>query len=208
MTHLTTEHLRRWLDGEAEADRLQIVDHLAVCDACSARYAEMIRTQPTDTTPARFSAADFVSRGERVLNQAAPGRWRMPRWAPAFGAAFIVVLAVGFFLGRDTVDRGTVYRGTEAGVELTRPIGGRVAATAVVFEWRADEQLGPFRLRVIDLAAPEKPLIDRANVRSGYRPTDEERQRFKPGVIYRWFVEFRSASGGVDASPAGRFEIE
>jgi hypothetical protein len=205
--HLSAEQLRQWRDGEAEADRQQIVGHLATCDTCSARYAEMMRTRPIDTAPARFDPADFVARGEQVFGVPAPSRWHIPRWATAFGAALIVVLGLGYFLGRDFVYRESVYRGAGASVELVRPIDSRVAAADLVFEWRADEQLGPFRLRVIDLAAPEKPLIDQGNVRSGYRPTGDERERFKPGVIYRWFVEFRSASGAVDASPAGRFEI-
>ena len=206
--HLSSEQLRRWRDGEAEADRRQVVGHMAICDACSARYAEMIRTQPIDTAPARFEPADFVARGEQVFARPARGRWGMPRWAPAFSGALIVVLGLGYLLNQDSFDREAVYRGAGAGIELMRPIDTRVAAADLVFEWRAGEQPGPFRLRVIDLAVPEKPLIDRENVRSGYRPTDQERQRFTPGVIYRWFVEFRSASGGVDASPAGRFEIQ
>ena len=206
--HLSAEQLRRWRDGEAEADRQRIVEHLAVCDACSARYAELIRTRPIDTAPTRFEPADFVARGEQVLAPPERSRWGMPRWLPAFGAALVVVLGAGYFLARDTIDRDAVYRGAEAPVELVRPMDTRVPAADLVFEWRAGEPLGPFRLRVVDLAVPEKPLIDRENVRSGYRPTGEERERFKAGVMYRWFVEFRSASGGVDASPAGRFEIE
>lgn len=208
MTHLSADQLRRWRDGEAEADRPLIVGHLAVCGACSARYAELIRTRPVDAAPARFEPADFVSRGEQVLGPPERSRAGITRWAPAFGMALIVVVGLSYLLVQDNIDPGAVYRGAGAAVELVRPIGARVRATDLVFEWRADQQPGPFRLRVIDLAAPEKPLIDRQNASSGYRPTDEERQRFTSGVTYRWFVEFRSASGGVETSPAGRFEIE
>lgn len=209
--HLSAEQLRRWRDGEEESGREHIVEHLAACETCSARYAEMMRTRPIDgrsTAPARFEPAEFVARGEQVLNLPAPSRWGLTRWAPALGAAALLVLSVGYLLVPDQGSQEPVYRGTGAGVELVRPIDSRVAAANLSFEWRAGEELGRFRLRVIDLAAPEKPLIDRENVTSGYRPTDEERQRFKSGVTYRWFVEFRSASGGVETSPAGRFEIE
>jgi hypothetical protein len=206
--HLTGEELRRWRDGEAEADRARIVGHLAVCDACGGRYAEMIRTEPIEAAPSRFEPVDFVGCGERVFTPVPARRWGWTtRWAPALAAALIVVVGLAYFAGRQG-PRDAVYRGAGAGVELVRPIDARVAAADLVFEWRADEQLGPFRLRVIDLSAPEKPLIDRPGARSSYTPTDDERQRLKPGVMYRWFVEYRSASGGVDTSPAGRFEIE
>ena len=206
--HLSAEQLRRWRDGEGEAERASIVEHLAVCDACSARYAEMVRTRPIGAAPARFDPADFAARGEQVFAPPARSRWAITRWTPALGAALAVILGLGYFLVQNNADRDAVFRGAEAGVELVRPVNTRVAAVDLLFEWRADEQLGPFRLRVIDLADPEKPLIDRANIKSGYRPTDAERQRLRSGVSYRWFVEFRSASGGVDTSPAGRFEIE
>lgn len=208
MMHLSADELRRWRDGEAEGDRSRIVAHLAACDTCGARYAEMARTRPAGAPPARFVPADFVLRGEQVFAPPVRSRVGITRWAPAFGATLIVVLGLGYFLGRDIVDPVAVYRGGAKAVELVRPIDTRVPASELVFEWRANERQGPFRLRVIDLAAADTPVIDRENVRSGYRPSDAERQRLKPGVTYRWFVEFRSASGGVDASPAGRFEIE
>jgi hypothetical protein len=208
LMHLTVDELRRWREGGTEADRARIVGHLAVCDACGARYAEVIRTRPAEAAPARFEPADFVARGERVFAPGSARRWGWTtRWAPALAAALIVVAGLAYVIGRPR-ERDAAYRGVGAGVELVRPIDARVAAAELVFEWRADEQLGPFRLRVIDLAAPEKPVIDRENARSGYTPAGDERQRLKPGVMYRWFVEYRSASGGVETSPAGRFEIE
>lgn len=206
--HLTSEDLRRWQEGGADADRDRVIGHLAVCDACGARYAELIRTRPVETTAGRFRPADFAGRGAGTF-RAPSRRWGgLPAWAPAAAAALIVAaVGLGYLVG-PARDSGSSYRGAAGGVELVRPVGERVPAATLVFEWRADAELGPFRLRVIDLAKPDVPAIDRENVRSGYEPTPEERRRLAPGITYRWFVEFRSPSGGVDTSPAGRFEIE
>jgi len=207
--HLTTEELRRWRQTGAAADRDRVVGHLADCDACGARYAELIRTRPVEAAgPGRFRAADFTVRGlEAFRAPSRRGSW-VPAWAPAAAAVMVVVaLAVGYLVG-PARDGQPTYRGEASGVELVRPIDDRVPVADLVFEWHADADLGPFRLRVIDLAAPDAPVIDREDAHSGYKPTPEERQRLKPGITYRWFVEFRSPGGGVDTSPAGRFEIE
>lgn len=63
MTHLSSEQLQQWRDAPTEAARLTVVGHLAVCDECAQRYAELIRTRPLDDVRPMLQMADFVARG-------------------------------------------------------------------------------------------------------------------------------------------------
>ena len=63
MTHLSSEQLRQWRDAPTEAARATVVGHLAVCDQCTQRYAELIRTRPLGDARPTLQVADFVVRG-------------------------------------------------------------------------------------------------------------------------------------------------
>ncbi len=63
MTHLSSEQLQQWRDAPTEAARATVVEHLAVCDQCSQRYAELIRTRPLSDDRPTLPLADFVARG-------------------------------------------------------------------------------------------------------------------------------------------------
>lgn len=207
MIHRPDAELRSWLDRPDPADRDRIVGHLAGCDACSSRVAEMVRTAPLAQTDSRFDAASFRSAGYNVLRSRTGWRLRSPlRTLAPLGAAAAVIMIVGgtYFVSRREPAR--VTRGAETGVELIAPAGGAGAREALRFEWRAPENTKPHALRVYDLASPVEPVISEDGVNSGYVPTAEERQRLKPGVTYRWFIEYRSA-GETAVSPAGTFSI-
>lgn len=207
MTHLQDAELRSWLETPDPADRDRIVGHLAACDACSSRVAEMVRTAPLAKTDSPFDAASFRSAGYHALRSGPGWRVRFPiRTLAPLGAAAAVVMILGgtYFVSRREPAR--VMRGAATGVELIAPTGNAGARDALRFEWRAPDNTEPHALRVYDLASPVEPVISKDGVTSGYVPTAEERQRLKPGVTYRWFIEYRSP-GETAVSAAGTFSI-
>jgi hypothetical protein len=208
--HLAFEELRRWRDDPDPADRARIIGHLASCDACGGRLAELMRTAPlTDVPEPAFDTAGFEESGYRVRQPAATGGWRagigMRVLAP-LAAAAVLVLAIGTYVVRSPAPADRVVRGGGAGVELIAPTGRDLPRDELKFEWKA-EGATAFALRVYDLGALDAPVIEREDVGSGYVPGDAERQRLKPGVTYRWFVEYRTPAGGTAASPAATFSV-
>lgn len=205
--HLDHDDLRQWRDDPQSSDRDRIVAHLAVCDVCGSRYAEMVRTAPATAVEPPFGAEAFRARGYAVL--AGPSRWRkalrMRALVPLAAAAALVFAAGAYLLVPRQPE--TVMRGGETGVELVRPSGVTVAAGDLRFEWRAPEDATRQSLFVFDLASLDEPVISREDVRTGYVPTEEERQRLRPGVTYRWFVEHRGPGGSTAASPSATFSI-
>lgn len=205
--HLDDDDLRQWRDDPQRSDRERIVAHLAACDACGSRYAEMVRTAPATAIDPPFGAEAFRARGYAVLNGSSRRRgaftWRA---LVPLAAAAALVFAVGAYL---LVPRQpeTVMRGDQASVELVRPSGVTVAVEDLRFEWRAPEDVTRQSLVVFDLASLDEPVISREDVRSGYVPTTEERRRLEPGVTYRWFVEYRAPGGSTAASPSATFSI-
>lgn len=208
--HLELEELRRWRDDPDPADRDRIIGHLALCDGCGARLAELIRTAPVTDVPApAFDTAGFEASGYRVRQPATTGGWRASigvRVLAPLAAAAVLVLAIGTYVVRSPAPADRVVRGGGADVELVAPTGRDLPREKLTFEWKA-EGATAFALRVYDLAALDAPVIEREGVRSGYVPTDAERQRLTSGVRYRWFVEYRTPAGGTAASPAATFSV-
>lgn len=100
--HLDRDQLVRWRD-HGSADRAAVLGHLAACDSCAARYAELVRTAPLAAAPVHFDPADFVARGysvrERVARReraAAPARassWIEALWHPPVSLARAALFA-------------------------------------------------------------------------------------------------------------------
>ena len=97
MTHLSNDQLRRWRDAPDDADRASVVGHLAVCNACAGRYAQLVRRRPAEDDPVSLPVSDFVARGlERATPYLHDVDARRPRtgyvpWAVAAAA----LLAIG-----------------------------------------------------------------------------------------------------------------
>lgn len=196
--HLTDLELRAWHDGRDEA-RDRVVAHLAECDRCGGRLAELLRTAPVDAAPSAFDAEEFRAAGRAAGTFRAGPRRSLRRSVPAAAAAAAVIVAAVYLgsLRRETPQ----VRGGSGAVVLVQP-SGTIAPSALRFAWEGPS--GSYRLRVFDLASPDQPVIARDDAVSGYRPSAEELRRLRPGVSYRWFVE-RPESDAV--SPAGRFTL-
>jgi hypothetical protein len=208
--HLSAEELQRWHDRGPVEDRTRVIAHLAECDDCAGRLAELVRTSPVEDVSGILAPAEFAPRAHAMVESSAsvstPVRHRPVFWSLA--AAAVLVLAVGgSYLLRDAPTEAPVFRGDTLAVELLQPVTEEIAAADLVFEWRTPDAVGPVRLRVVDLARPDSPVIDRTGVLSGYRPEPAELARLRPGIPYRWFIEYRADAGAVVTSPAGRFEI-
>ena len=196
--HLTQEQMQRW-HADGAGDRDAIVSHLAGCDACGQRYAEVVRASPD--AGAAFDVEAFRAAGHRV------GRWRLGRRAAgwrmsAAAAAAAAVLFGVVYVAYPPQGPAPVYRGDQSGVRLVQP-SGLVDRADLMFVWEGPE--GAYRLRVVDLDAPDAPVIARDDVTSGYRPAADELAALRAGVEYRWFVE--RPEGDALTSPAARFSV-
>ena len=204
-SHLNSEELQRWRDDPSPADRDRIVSHLAVCDACGSRYAEMVRTSPAAEIDATLSADAFRERGYAVYGGRRPWFLAFTTLAPLTAAAAVLIAVGVYLLAPDRTP--SMARGGGAAADLLRPSRATVAANELRFEWTVPEGTTRQSLTVVDLSQPDEPVISRDDVRPGYVPTAEERLRLKPGVTYRWFVECRTATGATAVSPSATFSI-
>jgi hypothetical protein len=210
MMHLSKTELLRWHSDGTATDRQRLMTHLALCPACAAALAEIVRTSPTDADPLAFDPKDFASRGATFAPTATSDGTLRGYWPLA--AAAVLVLSVGAVLWprAEPIEMTSTLRGADAAVSLVRPDDN--ADTAVprdqlVFEWISANEDLLARLVVTSLSAPDRPAISRPNVRSGYRPSSGELAALTPGVTYRWFVEYR-ADDGVHTTPTRRFRVE
>lgn len=206
--HLGLEELVRWRDEPSSGQRERIVSHLAVCDECGARFAELVRTAPPASVESGFDIDAFRARGYQALRGERSG-WRaalgVRTLAPVAAALVLAVAGITYLAAPPPSER--VFRGEADGVELIRPAGETVPLDELRFEWRGPTEAARYTLYVFDLASPDAPVINEDDVSSGYQPTAEERSRLQPGLRYRWFIEYREAGGGRRASPAAAFSI-
>lgn len=187
MNHLTRERLERWRDHGAEADRQQVISHLAVCDECGALYAEMIRTSPAGVAAASLNPDQFARRGHRVY-RSAPRGWRAFMWRPIPIAATTALLLLAALLlpaifretpGTSTDDR---IRGSE--LQLLEPTG-RVPVP-FQFRWRSPIAASSFQLEVYD-SQDRRVYSTRVTGEDAPLGADLRRQ-LQTGAQYRWAV--------------------
>jgi hypothetical protein len=94
MTHLTRAELESWHRTAIEADRDRIVGHLAVCDACAATYAAIVRAH-VDEEPSHFDTRDFREAGYGALAPAPRRRFFFrPGLLVPLAAAAAILLAI------------------------------------------------------------------------------------------------------------------
>ena len=96
MTHLSKSELVRWRDTPVEADRTRIIGHLAVCDQCSAEYAELVRTQPLEQPRPNLDINAFLAAGaaRQVSSIDRPERSTGGTLRSAMAAAAVGILAL------------------------------------------------------------------------------------------------------------------
>jgi hypothetical protein len=211
MTHLTRDDLLRWRDTPDPADRDRIVLHLAACDECGAVYAELMRTRPAAAGPEELVPAAFTKAGADAgpvpLARPAPAagstrsaRWR--RFAVPLAAAAIVILGVTTLLKRDPVS----FRGGDSEPRLSAP-SGSVDSGALAFQWTTPPDTPAQRLLIYALDDPAQPVVDTRNVTSPFRLAADQAARLRPGVDYRWMIEFTTRDGRVETSAARGFRL-
>lgn len=201
MTHLTRDELVGWRDAPNPADRDRIILHLAGCDECGALYANLMRTRPAAAGPEALQTAAFIEAGTR----AGPVRLRvvsLPRVLIPLAAAAIVILGVTTLLKRQP----TSFRGADHEVTLVAP-SGTVDPGALTFQWTAPPGTPSQRLLIYALDEPSQPIVDAKNVTSPLRLTGEQTARLRPGIDYRWMVEFATRDGRVETSAARGFRL-
>jgi hypothetical protein len=205
MTHLTRDDLLRWRDAPSPADRDRIVLHLASCDDCGAVYAELMRTRPATAGPEELEPAVFLKAGadagpapQARINR--PTAWR--RFAIPLAAAAVLILGVTTLLDRDPGS----FRGGDNELQLSAP-SGAVDKGALTFQWTALPGTPSQRLLIYSLDDPSQPAVDARNVTSPLRLTEEQAARLRPGIDYRWMIEFTTRDGRVETSAARGFRL-
>jgi len=201
--HLSRSELIRWRD-EGGA-REGIVTHLAGCAACREIAADLERDRPVDAEPQRFHAEDFAPTGYRIGSpQTRKSSWtsRLIYVAAAAGIVLAVVYLPAWLRERSE----SALRGGEVPVVLVQPVDQAVFVQDLVFDWKAGPGVDRFRLFVVAIDNPAKPIIEREVAGLRYEPTEEERSRIRPGSELHWFIEYRDGTATV-TSPAARFRL-
>ena len=194
--HPSVEELRRaYLDPEAP-DAERILDHAALCAACSEELLHLEAFDQPEALPAeRIEAAwrKFGPPGASAAPVAAPSRGgalsRRPLWALAAAIA-VGLLAVGLW---PIAKKATTVPPPEHPVDTTRgpveaaglwlPTGALAEAPR---EFRFPAEAGPQNVMVFDSGAYRWTSEPITGGRIPYPET--ERAKLKPGVEYFWTV--------------------
>jgi hypothetical protein len=198
VTHLTPQELTLWRDRPAEADRARIVGHLAVCEPCTSRLAELVRAAAPGAADAPpLAPGDFVQRGYGVM-QKRRGQLIVfrPQVLIPLAAAAAILLAVWLPASRrasEPVDGAPVVRGTRP--QALTPAGD--VSGALEFTWASP--VSPDRYGI--------EIKDAAGQRVFYRETRDARLAsdaaleavLRPGAQYLWTVAALDEAGEVIA---------
>jgi hypothetical protein len=203
MTHLSRETLIAWRDHPTAEGRAHVVTHLAICDACTAAFADLVRTRPPGAPPQHFNAAEFTARGLGVRARVASRRSRWTWGWAALATAAVVVVAV--FVAQPDVPPVSTSRGGTAALQALVPAG--LVDDASTFTWTSTNDAGPFRLEISD-AAGTVVFDTRVAGKLAFTLPADVRARLQRGVEYRWSVSRLDARGDtVDASALVRFTV-
>src|SRR5262245_33351164 len=179
MTHLSGAGLGAWYDAGAERDR--VLAHLACCDDCGARLAELVRLD-APVGPAHVDPS-FVERGYRAYR---PTRQRRNRSIAAAAAiAATVLVAVGVWVQQSTigheaapVQETATTRGTR--LRLTSPLG--TVRPPLVFVWESPVAAAQYRVEVRE----EGRVIYSERTTSQRLDASDLAARLGPGRTYVW----------------------
>lgn len=191
MTHLTRDELVAWRDQRDPKTRQRIVAHLAVCDACGAMCADLVRIRPAAIVPVRFAPADFAPRAYS-LHRPPPFRGARLGTLVPLGIAALLAIVVLVPLLRDgpTVPEqtGATRGGAIGGLQ---PSGQTDAPTE--FSWNSSAPAYTYRVEVKDTAGVV--LLSRTVASRRFEAPADVARRFKPGERYTWTVTALDSSG-------------
>jgi hypothetical protein len=203
MTHLTRAELESWHRTAIEAERDRIVGHLAVCDACAATYAAIVRAH-VDEAPSHFDTRDFREAGYGALAPAPRRRFVLrPGLLVPLAAAAAILLAIWVPSSRRADHSGQrppqVMRG--AGTPQTLAPSGDVEG-AIEFRWTAAPGADRYAIEV----------KDQTGRRVFYRETRDERLTSDPeiaailsrGGSFTWTVATLDGAGEILAQSTPR----
>lgn len=176
MTHFTDLELHRWRESGPGNDRDRVVEHLAACADCSARYAAAIRARPLRAEEAA-DVRDFVAAGYRV-----PAGRRWVALLAAAAAVLIVAIAIPLTMHRSEPAPEMRFRGS--GIQALSP-DGPADSNDLRFVWSSGIAAARYRIEVSDAKgvilttdATRSPLALPAQFRGLLHPDEE----------YRWSV--------------------
>jgi hypothetical protein len=200
MSHLTDAELTAWRDHGAGRER--VIEHLAACDDCGARYAEMIRSEPAPAGTA-FAAEAFVERGARVWGDVNRGSRPWPWVAAALTAAAVLAfLVVARPAPAPRAPAAAVVRGSS--LDAIAPAGE--TRPPIAFRWSSPVDAASYRVVVAD-ADGRIVYTGTAAAETLEAPADLT-PRLAPGATFSWHVEALDADGAPLArSPAVRFQL-
>lgn len=194
MTHLTLQELTLWRDGAGEADRARIVGHLAVCEACTSRLAELVRAAaPCTGTEPHFEAGDFVQRGYGAMRRR---RGQLLVFRPQvlipLVAAAVILLAVwvpSLQPPSGPGDEAPVVRGARP---QTLTPGGEVTGP-LEFTWASPVSPDRYGVEIRDASGERVFYRETRDVRLASDAALESLLR--PGAPYTWTVAALDGAG-------------
>jgi len=203
MTHLTRRDLEAWHAGELDHDRARVIAHLAACAACAEQLANIERQASGNELETAIEMAPFRAAGLRAgaAGQPAAFDWRR------LGLAAVLVLAVGsaayYSMRRD--GGGAERGGAHAALTLNAPSGDVAAGDVLRFTWTGS--VPHTRVIIIDLSTGSEPVIDRAVTGNALELDAADRAKLAAGKPYRWFIEYRDATGVLQSTATMQFRI-
>ena len=212
MTHLTRETLIAWRDQPTDELRAMVVPHLASCDACSAIYAELIRTRSADDAPQRFNPADFVTTGVSVPTRvdarakgappAVPRGWLVP--IGALAAAAVILLAV--YVGRRPAppDASTTRGGST--LAIVAPIGQVNRVNELRWNGPAAADV-TYRVEILD-STGQSIFESRVTGKTTLDIPVSVQTSLIAGAQYQWLVSRLDRRGEtIEVSPTEKFQV-
>jgi hypothetical protein len=178
--------LRR--EGSEEA-RLEVLDHVMGCGACSSEF-ELLRS--------------VEQAGAGTADRAAPAAPRISRRLAipfALAASVLLVITVGQRLMAP--EGPDVERGTSGGVTLLQPPEEIAAGTSPTFVWQPVPGAQGYEIEVLD----ENGGVVWSARRSDTSATLSASGLLAPGKTYRWWVRATIASGAQRASTVRTLRI-
>lgn len=191
--HLSRKELERWWTHGDPASRARIVSHLADCDACGARYAELIDQRPPHPADLAPAPRDLVRRAYRLYRRSRPpAAWWPRRWVLAGAAAAILAVAVAVPALRGpaapVVDDGRI-RGSA--LQALSPIG--VVQPPIRFRWASPIAAARYTVEVRDAAGALLVTLS-SDAEIVVLPADRQAE-LTPGQPYTWQVVATTAAG-------------
>jgi hypothetical protein len=200
MNHFTDIELRRWREQGPGGDRARVVEHLAACGICAARYADTLRTTALDAAGVADDASDFLAAGYRA-GDAQALRGRVPwRWfAGLAAAALLLALVVPRLVAPP--EEGMRFRGAQ--LHALAPAG--VTSGALTFTWSSAFEAPRFRIAI---GSGPTLLRTAESAASPLRAPEAIVRALQPGTDYWWTVTALDASGQeIQQSPRQTFSV-